>query len=261
MERWNHEHGMTVRRFGSGPDLVWIHGLGEWSVNFDAVAHHPAFTGFTNVLLDLPGCGRSPPPEERAGNSLDHLADRLADWLRPHAPAILVGHSMGGVLATMIGERIPVRAVVNIDGNLSRPDCTFSAQATSYSFHDFLAHGFDVIRADVYTRGHDDLALRSYHSALAAASSKAFWHNSFDLENVSITESLAARLVALPAPTLFVAGVPGGISERSLELLARAGARYVRIEPAGHWVFLDRPDEFARAVGHFLVEHCEKPRT
>ena len=40
--RWQLEHAdghaMMVRRFGAGPEIVWIHGLGEWSANFDPVA-------------------------------------------------------------------------------------------------------------------------------------------------------------------------------------------------------------------------------
>ena len=36
---------MVVRRIGSGPEVVWIHGLGEWSVSFDAVLAQPALAG------------------------------------------------------------------------------------------------------------------------------------------------------------------------------------------------------------------------
>ena len=43
---WALELGMMVRRFGDGPELVWLHGLGEWSRNFDAIAAHPALAGF-----------------------------------------------------------------------------------------------------------------------------------------------------------------------------------------------------------------------
>ena len=39
--KWTVEHAMTVRRFGAGPEVVWIHGLGEWSVGFDPVASTP----------------------------------------------------------------------------------------------------------------------------------------------------------------------------------------------------------------------------
>src|SRR5207245_1810936 len=103
--RWSVEHAMTVRRIGEGPELVWIHGLGEASTCFDdVVARMP---GWTHVLPDLPGCGRSPWPAEPAG--LDALADALAAWLGGRTPAVVIGHSMGGILSVLIAERAPVR--------------------------------------------------------------------------------------------------------------------------------------------------------
>src|SRR4051794_16205913 len=97
------EADMIVRRFGTGPEVVWIHGLGEWSVSFDAVAAHPALARFQHVLPDLPGFGRSPWPDE--ADDLERTADRLAAWIGARTPA-LIGHSLGGVLATMVAERV-----------------------------------------------------------------------------------------------------------------------------------------------------------
>ena len=56
--KWSFEHGMCVRRFGAGPEVVWIHGLGESSQAFDDIAAR--IPGFTHVLPDLPGYSRSP---------------------------------------------------------------------------------------------------------------------------------------------------------------------------------------------------------
>src|SRR5581483_9353316 len=113
-------HAMTVRRFGAGPELVWIHGLREWSVSFEPVVAHARLAGYRHTLVDLPGYGRSPWPEG-APDDLARLADRLAAWLtaRGGAKPVVIGHSMGGVLATLLGERQVARAVVDIDGNLS----------------------------------------------------------------------------------------------------------------------------------------------
>jgi pimeloyl-ACP methyl ester carboxylesterase len=249
--RWSLEHGMMVRRFGSGPEIVWIHGLGEASASFDPIAAHPAFAGFAHTMVDLPGYGRSPWPE--APEHLEQLADHLAAWLGGVRPATaLVGHSMGGVLATLIAERITVRAVVDIDGNLSRGDCTFSAAGSAYPLDDFLAHGYAEMRADVYERGRGNAALRAYYAAMCAASPHAFHRHAHDLVAMSEPETLVQRLAAVRAPVLFVAGVPDGICERSRRLLDQYGVRWAGIEPAGHWVHWDQPDAFAAEVASFL---------
>jgi pimeloyl-ACP methyl ester carboxylesterase len=239
---------MVVRRVGAGPEVVWIHGLGESSLGFDATAAR--FAGFTHVLVDLPGYGRS----AWRDTSLDELAGELATWLAKRAPAILIGHSMGGVLATLIAERTTVRAIVNIDGNLSPGDCTFSAQAGGYTAEDFVAGGFDDLCADVYRRGVDEPPLRGYHAAMYFASPLVFHHHAAELVAMSGQEDLAARLGALPAPALFVAGVPGGICAHSRGLLDHHRVRWVGLEPAGHWAHVDRVEEFATVVGGFLGE-------
>jgi pimeloyl-ACP methyl ester carboxylesterase len=244
-------HEMLVRRFGSGPELIWLHGLGEQSRSLDAIAAHSAFAGHAHVLPDLPGYGRSPWPEQPDG--LEHLADRLAAWIGDRRPT-LIGHSMGGVLATLIAERTDVRAVIDVDGNLSSGDCTHSALAAAFPLDAFLRHGFAEMRNAVYDDGRSDAALRGYHAAMTLASPSVFHHHAIELVAMSRPEMLAARLAALEVPALFIAGVPGGICEHSRALLDRHGVRWVGIMPSGHWVHIDQPDRFADVVARFLAE-------
>lgn len=251
--QWTLEHGMMVRRFGTGPEVVWIHGLGEWSQNFDAVAAHPALAGFSHVLPDLPGYGRSPWPESDEGEGLERLADRLVAWLGDRRPA-LIGASMGGVLATLIAERTAVRAVIDVDGNVSLGDCTFSGKAAAYSLDDFVASGFAALRAEVYEAGRTEPALRGYHTALSAASPRVFHRHARELVAMSASEQLVPRLAALRTRVLFIAGVPGGICEHSRRLLDRHAVRWIGLAPAGHWVHRDQPDAFASSVAELLRE-------
>ncbi len=253
-DSWSFEHDMIVRRFGAGPEIVWIHGLGEWSISYDAIVQHPAFAGHAHTLPDLPGYGRSPWPAQLGGaDTLDQLADHLAAWLAPRPPAVLIGHSMGGVLATLVAERIPARGVVSIDGNLSSGDCTFSARAAAWSDEEFAARGLAELRAEILAEGASDPALHDFHAALCASSPMVFHRNAVDLVRLSGTDTLAARLAALRCPALFVAGVPDGVCEHSRALLARDRVRWVGIEPAGHWIHVDQPDAFAAVVQPYLA--------
>jgi 3-oxoadipate enol-lactonase len=239
--RWSLERGMVVRRTGSGPRVVWLHGLGESSVSFEPVV--AAMPGFSHVLVDLPGYGRSPWPEAAVG--LDTLASALAEWLEPDSAVI--GHSMGGVLATLIAERARVRGIVNIDGNISIGDCVFSAKAAAIADP---AVSLATVREQVLR---DSLArpeLRAYVAALTFAMPEMFHRHAHDLVELSRAETLAGRVAKLSS--LFVAGVPDGICPASRALLEGAGARWVGIEPAGHWVYLDQTDAFVREVTGFL---------
>jgi pimeloyl-ACP methyl ester carboxylesterase len=248
--KWSLEHGMSVRRgAGQGTRVVWIHGLGESSVSFEPVVAR--LPGYVLVLVDLPGYGRSPWPGAALG--LDEVAERLAYWLAGEPPAVIIGHSMGGVLCTLVAEQAAVRGVVDIDGNLTRGDCTFSALASAYTLDDFVARGFAEMRAQVYADGAQRPELRTYHAAMCFASPPMFHRHALELVEMSTAGTLAPRLAALKVPALFVAGVPDGVCVESRALLDRLGVRWVGLEPAGHWVYLDQLARFTAEVDRFLT--------
>lgn len=245
---WN---TLWTQTFGAGPLVLWLHGLGESSLCFGAIARHPALAGFRHRLLDLPGYGRSPWPEQPY--SLEEAAGRLATQLTDAGePAIVIGHSMGGVIGQLLAERTPIRALVDIDGNLSLGDCSFSGRAAAMEEERFAGGGFDELRDWVYQHGVDSAALRGYYASMRFADPRVFHRHARELIAYSQTEDLAARLAALPMPALYVAGVPDGAAERSKELLTAAQVLWHGVEPAGHWPFLDQPDAFAEVVAGFL---------
>ena len=83
---------------GSGPALVLVHGLGGAASNFLRIA--PALAGRHRVIVpDLPGHGRSEPLAE--ASTLDPFAEAVLEVARAEdaAPALWVGHSLGGLVA------------------------------------------------------------------------------------------------------------------------------------------------------------------
>lgn len=89
---------------GSGRLMVLVHGLGGSIANWDVVA--PRWARRARVLaLDLPGFGLSPPARDWA---LETHAEAIIELIE-HAggPALLVGNSMGGLLAEMVAAHRP----------------------------------------------------------------------------------------------------------------------------------------------------------
>lgn len=240
---------MSVRRYGSGAAIVYLHGLGEAGGCFESLIAEPALAGFTHVVPDLPGYGRSAWPKRPA--SLDQLAGELARWLRRFpTPPVVVGHSMGGVLAVLIAEaaRERVAAVVNVDGNVSLGDCTFSGKAAQLTLEQMRDGGFDRLREEVFVDGAARGELRGYYAALRFADPATYHRHACDLVALSTVEAMAVRMAHVGVPCTFVAGVPGGVCERSRELLTEANVNWVGVEPAGHWVFADQPGVCARII-------------
>jgi pimeloyl-ACP methyl ester carboxylesterase len=98
--------GLAYERYGSGPPLVLLHGVGHRRQAWDAVlgrlTPHRAV-----VVVDLPGHGESPPLTLAGRPVLDAMlaeVTRLLDELgldRPH----VAGNSLGGRLALEAGVR------------------------------------------------------------------------------------------------------------------------------------------------------------
>jgi pimeloyl-ACP methyl ester carboxylesterase len=262
MIRHQIENGLYVRsliRDEPEDTLVYIHGLGESSLCFERLAVHPALRRWNHVMPDLPGYGKSPWPESPTG--LEAHARRLADWLREKQmpPCILVGHSMGGVIGLILCEKFPeyVRAYINVEGNISLPDCTFSRRAADFPLDAFVARGFDLMCGEIYRGGMTDPALRTYFASMRICDPRMHHLNSSELVSLARSGRLAARLAALRIPYIYILGDPRGTGETSRRMLTEAGVDWRMIPDAGHWPFIDQPDGFAGEVAGF-INHLEK---
>ena len=98
------------------PPLVLLHGLSydrrQWGPTLDALARID--TDRRTVAFDLPGHGDSP---RRDSYHLDEIAEVVHQAVTDaglDAP-VLVGHSLGGALATVYAAAYPARGVVNLD--------------------------------------------------------------------------------------------------------------------------------------------------
>jgi 2-succinyl-6-hydroxy-2,4-cyclohexadiene-1-carboxylate synthase len=243
---------MILRTTGSGNPILWIHGLGESSLCFEQLTALSPMSEYQHWLLDLPGYGRSPWVQPMDLSQVTRVLEPLLYRLgRP----VVVGHSMGGVLASMLAKRFGpdlVRAVVNIEGNVSLGDCQYSGRVASDSLEDFLATGRDCLLDDLYRRGVEDRAHRGYFVSMRLAQPDMVYLHSQDLVKRSKEESLVGQMSQLRLPLLYIAGFPNGVCQRSLELLEESGLTFLRIEGSGHWPFLDQPTECAKAIDDWL---------
>jgi pimeloyl-ACP methyl ester carboxylesterase len=96
---------LCVRRWpGSGDPLVLLHGLLDSSEGWDHLAELP----YERIAFDLPGFGHSDPPSR---GSLAGYARDIAAGLQMLGVERfnLVGHSLGGGIATALAELMPDR--------------------------------------------------------------------------------------------------------------------------------------------------------
>lgn len=240
----------------NGKVLLYLHGLGESGLCFENIITHPDLADWQHIVPDLPGYGKTFWPQNPL--TLEQHAAFVNQWIEKNKwdSVILVGHSMGGVLGTLLYEYYPehIHGFVNIEGNISLGDCVYSSQAASQSLSHWLETGFKKFHDNLFQLGNDDSASRGYFVSVRICDPKSFYQNSQDLVHASKTRKLAARFANLKIPGIYIGGVPRGIAPVSRELLSEAGVAYRTVENAGHWPFIDQPDHFIKIMSEFLSQ-------
>lgn len=101
---------------GTGTPVVFLHGL-----TFDRTVWQPIASrmgeGFSCVTIDLPGHGESTGTARQMLEVADAVHE-LLDGLGYQEP-VMVGHSLGAMLATTYAGLYPVAGVVNVDQGLN----------------------------------------------------------------------------------------------------------------------------------------------
>lgn len=251
------EHDMYLRYCASpNPEgtIVYIHGLGESGLCFEDIIIHPKLRHWCHLVPDLCGYGKS--LWQKMPMRLEDHANHLVEWLKKRntSQVVILGHSMGGVIGLMLCEKHPeiAQAFVNVEGNISLEDCSFSEKAASYSLKQLLDQGLQNIFDTIYHDGLDNHALRTYYASLRMCDPRVYYLNSKELVELSANNNLANRQGVLTFPNIYILGNPRGTGAYSRRLLSAANVEWQAVENAGHWPFVDQNDRFAEEMLSFL---------
>jgi pimeloyl-ACP methyl ester carboxylesterase len=249
--------GTTIAwtELGAGRPIVMVHGLGGESAALIPLARRLATRGYRSVMIDLPGCGRSPvlagrPLElDEAGRlALDAAASRNVG----PRPALL-GHSLGGWIVAWQA--------------LERPERCGPLILTAAAGMNFDPPPLNVLMPRTVADGRRNQALLFADPpyiptpVLWAAVRRPRPAN-FDLLRSAMSGRflLDGLLPGLTVPALVVAGAMDRIvppsSSRAMAAQIPA-SHYVEIPETGHMLIWERPAETAAAIDVFLREHTE----
>ena len=238
---------------GAGRPIVLLHGLMGRATTWWPVAKWLTAHGRV-VGLDARAHGRNPHREVVA---TEQFADDVAAWVREQAdgPAVLIGHSMGGLHAMVAAARHPelVPGVVVEDmapdqrGRTveawrpyfdSWPDVFTSLAHVREFFAPYGDYFIECVeeRADGY---HLIADLDVMYRIAAEWGERSYW---------PYVDRLRCPLLVIEAERT---AMPPG---QQAELARRAGGRYVRVPGTGHVVHVDAPDAYREALEAFLAD-------
>jgi pimeloyl-ACP methyl ester carboxylesterase len=243
---------------GSGPDVVLIPGLsasrGVWN---GTVAAMP---GYRYHLVQVAGFAGTPAAGNSAGKVAAPVADEIARYIaanRLGRPAI-VGHSMGGSIAMMIGARHPeVAGRIMVVDMLPSPARPFGVRAAAIGPLAKLV-GSEMVGADNLRRDFKSLIGRFGNADWLESRSDAGVVGR-SLEELLSTD-LGPELVRIRAPFTVVYACPklsyacGPLTRAYTAAYARRPATtLVRIDRSGHTIMWDQPAAFQAALRAFLA--------
>jgi len=245
--------------FGRGSDVVIVHGLGSTTQHWLPAARLLA-RRHRVTFVDLPGHGLASMPQpfslDQAVAALDRAIAEATD-----GPVILVGHSLGGLVAAAEALEHPgrVRGLVLVETALRSqvPAAELPGMLESLE-RDY--HG--VLRSAYLAMGRDSVqGERLYAEAarLDPARVKPWIRLAWIADLHGQMRKLQPTLLAVLAPHSWE---PGETWQRAAEALGYTDVprvRPLRLEGCGHFIMLDRPDALADAIARFAASPEGEP--
>jgi cis-3-alkyl-4-acyloxetan-2-one decarboxylase len=240
---------------GHGTAVVMIHGIASSSVTFERLIplvepHHRV------IAIDLLGFGESPAPADASYSIDEHTAalTRTLKQLRLREPFVLVGHSMGALIATRYASTVPrhLARLVLVSPPVYLPTATIgvgldrTAQGLYFRAYEFLRENKDFT-----IRAAGRLARLSPIKNLLDVSERNWRAFVLSLQNSIETQTTVTDLAAVRVPVEVVYG--------SLDpVLAPAGLRVIeqlrtvtthRVEGGDHVIRPRMARVIATAIG------------
>jgi len=252
----------SVEVRGTGPDVVLIPGLTAgrdvWRGTVAAVP------GYRYHLVQVSGFAGEPARGNAEGAVVAPLADEIVRYIadrRLERPAI-VGHSMGGTVAMMIGARHPQLAgrIMVVD-MLPQPAGLFGGTAEDLGpFANTLRNAMSS-RSGRRLFGSLMTAFSPPDTSNARSDPDVVARAMHELAGIDLTPQLAR----IRAPLTIVYAAPDARARAAIERQFAAayagarGARLLRIDDSGHMVMLDQPARFRTALREFLGRGFRAP--
>jgi 3-oxoadipate enol-lactonase len=255
---------------GSGPVVLFLHGIGGGHLAFAPQIETFAAAGYRAVAWDMPGYGHSDPIEPYTFKGLAEKCIALIDALaaRNGRQVSLVGHSMGGMVAQEVVARRPdlVQHLIlcGTSAAFGRPDGDWQHEFVQQRMAPLMQGQTmaDLARQLVPAMAGPNAlpeGLRLAEHCMAGVSPGTYRRA---LEAL-VTFDRRSDLARISVPTLLVAGTSD--PNAPPDVMRKMGERILRsqlqvMEGIGHLMNLESPDQFDEILMAFISENTDMVR-
>lgn len=248
---------------GEGPVVVWLHGSGPGASGYSNFkGNYPAFAaaGFRNIVLDLPGFGRSDKPADVQYN-LDFFVASLNGLLQKIGvtKCTLLGNSLGGAIA--LGQALAhpdtvERLILMAPGGVEERETYFRMEGIVRMVETFAKGPMGpvemrhVMSLQVFDPSMLDDTIINERSAIAPSQPA-------NLFSTMMVPNMTTRLHEIKAPIFGFWGTDDKFNPHTgaLKVIENApNARMILLNRCGHWVQVEHSDLFNRSCIDFLTK-------
>lgn len=250
----------TFTTLGSGPTVLMLHGIGGGHLAFAPQVESFASSGYRAVAWDMPGYGHSAPIEPYTFKGLAESCITLIEALGCEH-VVLVGHSMGGMVAQEVVARRPERVsrlvLCGTSPAFGKPDGewqqAFVAERTApLQAGKTMAELAEVLVPQMIGPGALAEGVRLAQHCMGLVNPSTYRRA---LEAL-VTFDRRANLPHIHVPTLLLAGehdrnAPPAVMKKMAQAIA--GSTFLEMAGVGHLQNLEAPEAFDAAVLNFLA--------
>jgi 3-oxoadipate enol-lactonase len=255
----------TFSTLGSGPVILMLHGIGGGHLAFAPQVETFAGSGYRAVAWNMPGYGHSAPVDpynfKALANSCIALIESLIGADEKRKNVILLGHSMGGMVAQeVIARRPDLVSKLILCGTspaFGKPEgdwqAKFVAERTApLDEGKTMAELAEVLVPQMIGPGSLPEGVKLATHCMAQVHPSTYRRALQALMGFDRRESLSA----IHVPTLLIAGehdknAPPSVMKKMAAAIA--GSDYAEMPGIGHLMNLEAPDEFDALVLSFLA--------
>jgi len=230
----------------NNPPIILLHGWGAESSLWKNFMEKLSLNGFISYALDFPGFGKSSLPPKNFGLKDFAAIVKSFSTRLGLSEIVLIGHSFGGRVAIKFASQNPtlIKKLVLIDSAGVRTNSSlkhassFFAKLTKIFF---LLPFLKPLKIFIYRL----IGAEDYLSNPALK----------DIFSRVVEEDLRDLMPAIKQPALIVWGEKDEVTPLSFAKIMEERIQNSRLEiltGAGHYSFLDKPEEFAEKTINFL---------
>jgi pimeloyl-ACP methyl ester carboxylesterase len=244
---------LQFERSGEGTPVVLVHGITESRRSWDPLLERLA-SSHDVIAVDLRGHGESEVMGPYDVITLASDVHEVVEALRIEKP-LLIGHSLGGTVASVYAAMYPCRGVVNIDQPMRLGDFQTSLRpiesmlrGDDEAFQQAMTIVFESMRGRA-----DDVEWKRLASLRRADHEVvlSIWAAVLEAEAEDLEAMVTSLASAITVPYLSLHGTnPGEGYEDWLSNLV-SGARIEQWQGAGHYPHLVEPERFFDLLAEF----------